>query len=263
MPHVMVIMMENKGYDEVIGPTAQPFTNLLAHTYGVATESYAFGHPSLPNYLDLISGSNQGVTDDGDPSSRTFPGVPTLADQLAAAGVSEKAYAEDLPSNPALDIGEYAVRHFPWEYFPTTKMPVADATSLMTGLNSGDPPDFVWYTPNLIDDEHDGTLQQGDTFLAQFIPEVQATAWYESGGQIIIEWDESDGDDSGINGTDGGHIPTIVVSEALKLDPQEDALPVDTAGILASIEDRYGVAHLGGAADPANGTINSLLSTGS
>jgi hypothetical protein len=92
---------------------------------------------------------------------------------------------------------------------------------------------------------------------------VQATAWYESGGQIIIEWDESDGDDSGINGTDGGHIPTIVVSEALKLDPQEDALPVDTAGILASIEDRYGVAHLGGAADPANGTINSLLSTGS
>jgi hypothetical protein len=260
-PHVMVVMMENKNYADVIGQGAQPFTNYLAHTYGVATQSYAFGHPSLPNYLDLISGSNQGVTDDGDPSSHSFPGVPTIADQLASAGVGEKAYAENLPPDPTISAGEYAARHFPWVYFPATKMPITGAASLVTDLNSPDPPDFVWYTPNLIDDEHDGTVQEGDTFLAHFIPEVQSTAWYQAGGQIIIEWDESDGDDSGINGTDGGHIPTIVVSQALKLAPREDALPVDTAGILASIENVYGLAHLGAAADPANGNIGALLIT--
>ena len=87
----MVIMMENKSYDEVVGQASQPYTNGLADGYGSATCSYAFGHPSLPNYLDLVSGSNQGVTDDGPPSSHSFPGVPTPANQLAAADISEKA----------------------------------------------------------------------------------------------------------------------------------------------------------------------------
>lgn len=260
-PHLMVVMMENKSYSEVIGQASQPYTNSLATNYGLATQSYAFGHPSLPNYLVLVSGSNQGVTDDNDPSSHTFPGVATLADQLASAGLTEKAYAEDLPSVPTTDSGEYAVRHFPWEYFPGTKMPVSDASSLLADLDSASPPDFVWFTPNLIDDEHDGTVQQGDAFLSSFVPAVQSTGWYQAGGRIVIEWDESDGDDSGINGTGGGHIPTIVVSAALKAAPQKDPTPVDTAGILASIENLYRVSHLGAAANPANGNIDALLGT--
>jgi phosphatidylinositol-3-phosphatase len=259
----MVIMMENKNYGAVIGQASQPYTNLLANTYGLATQGYAFGHPSLPNYLDLVSGSNQGVTDDNAPPSHSFPGVPTLADQLAVAGITEKAYAEDLPADPRNDAGEYAVRHFPWEYFPSTNMPIADASSLVADLDSSAPPDFVWYTPNLIDDEHDGTVQQGDAFLSRFVAQVQSTVWYRAGGQIIIEWDESGGDDLGINGTDGGHIPTIVVSDALKTAPQKYAAPVDTAGILASIETRFGVGHLGAAGDAVNGNIDSLLNASS
>jgi phosphatidylinositol-3-phosphatase len=259
VPHVMVVMMENKNYDQVIGQASQPYTNSLARDYGLATQSYSFGHPSLPNYLDLVSGSNHGVTDDDPPSSHSFPGVPTLADQLIAAGVKVKAYAEDLPADPKEDGGDYAVRHFPWVYFPTTRMPIADASTMLADLNSPDPPDFVWYTPNLINDEHDGTVQQGDAFLARFVPEVQATAWYRSGGRIIIEWDESDNDNSGINGAGGGHIPTIVVSEALRAAPQIQTSPVDTTGILASIEDLYRVSRLGGAANPGHGDINILL----
>jgi acid phosphatase len=261
----MVVMMENKNYDEVIGQAAtQPYTNALASTYGLATQSYAFNHPSLPNYLDLVSGSNQGVKDDLSPScpdpSHCFPSVSTLADQLAAASVSEKAYAEGLPADPTNDSGGYAVRHFPWEYFPNTKMPIADASTLLTDLNAAAPPDFVWYTPNLTNDEHDGTVQEGDAFLSTLIPQIQATPWYKVGGQIIIEWDEAeDTDTSGVNGTFGGHVPTIVVSDALQAAPQQDATPVNTAGILASIEDRFGVSHLSAAADPANGNIGTLL----
>jgi acid phosphatase len=255
----MVVMMENKSYDQVIGQASQPYTNSLAQSYGLATNSYAFGHPSLPNYLDLISGSNQGVTDDNPPSSHSFPGVATLADQLAGAGYRVKAYAEDLPADPRQDSGEYAVRHFPWVYFPTTKMPIADASTLSADLNSPAAPDFVWYTPNLINDEHDGTVQDGDAFLARFIPAVQATNWYNAGGRIIIQWDESDNDNSGINGSGGGHVPTIVVSEALRAAPRKETSPVNTTGILASIEDVYGVSHLAGATNPANGNIDALL----
>jgi phosphatidylinositol-3-phosphatase len=255
--HVMVVMMENKNYSQVIGQADQPYTNSLATAYGLATQSYAFGHPSLPNYLDIVSGSNQGVIDDNPPSSHNFPAAPTLADQLAAAGFSTRAYAESIPADPTTSAGEYAVRHVPWEYFPKTRITVRNASSLVSDLASSSAPDFVWYTPNLIDDEHDGTVQQGDAFLSRFIPMVQSTPWYSAGGVIIVEWDESDGDDAGINGGDGGHVPTIVVSKALKADPHQDATPVDTAGILRSIEDAYGVAHLGAAA--GSGSIDLLL----
>ncbi len=262
-PHVMVVMMENKNFGDVIGQSDQPFTNSLASRYGLATQSYAFGHPSLPNYLTIVSGSNQGVTDDNDPSSHTFPGVKTIADQLAAAGFTARAYAENLPGNPATNSGEYAVRHVPWEYFPNTDIALRDASTIWSDLNGVSPPDFVWYTPNLINDEHDGTVQQGEKFLSSFIPAVQNTAWYRQGGQVIIEWDESDNDNSGINGGDGGHVPTIVVSAANAARPVKDSTRVDTAGILRSIEARYGLAGLGNAGNTANGNISSLLTTSS
>ena len=116
--HVMVVMMENEGASNIIGNSALPYVTSLADDYGSATNSYALAHPSLPNYLTIVSGSNQGITGDQSPSAGKFPKVPTLADQLAAAGVSERAYAENLPAQPTLDAGVYAVRHNPWEYFP-------------------------------------------------------------------------------------------------------------------------------------------------
>ncbi len=259
-PHVMVVMMENKDYGQVVGKRDQPFTKSLAKDYGLATKSYAVGHPSLPNYLALVSGSTEGVTDDGPPSSHSFASARTIADQLHAAGYTAEAFAEDLPENPAADSGYYVVHHNPWEYFPDAPITVANATALTTALNSSRPPDFVWFTPNLIDDEHNGTVEQGDAFLATFVPRVQATSWYRAGGQIVIEWDESDNDDSGINGGDGGHIPTLVVSAVDKVTHPRDRTRVDTMGILRSIEWRYGLPYLAGAANAANGNIEALLS---
>ncbi len=251
-PHVMVVVMENKNYTDVIGQSTQPVTNSLATGYGLATQSYALFHPSLPNYLDLVSGSNQGVTVDEPPSSSGIINRPTLATQLATAGFSVKAYAENLPTDPTNDSGEYAVRHFPWEYF-ASPLTGTNSSQLTTDLNAATPPDFVWYTPNLVNDEHDGSVQQGDSFLASFIPAVQATGWYRSGGQIVITWDESASDNT--NG--GGRVPTIVVSDRQKANPAQSSSKVDTTGILHSIEDTYGLPHLGGSS--ADGSIDSLL----
>jgi acid phosphatase len=251
----MLVLMENKNFSEVIGQGNQPFTNSLATKYGLATQSYAVNHPSLPNYIDIVSGHNpSNSTDDGPPSSHTYT-YTTIADQLRAAGISEKAYAENLPSNPTSDSGAYAVRHFPWEYFPgSTAMPIADASTMVSNLNAATPPAFVWYTPNLTNDEHDGSVQQGDAFLSSFISRVQSTSWYRAGGQIIVTWDESSSDNT--NG--GGRVPTIVVSDNLRALPQKDSAQVNTTGILNSIEDSYGLSHLAA----GTGTIDSLLSSG-
>jgi len=264
-PKIMVVMMENQSYSEAIG---QPVVDHLAQQYGLATQSYAFGHPSLPNYLELVSGSNEGVTDDGAPSEHSFPSVPTLADQLTSAGYSVAAYAENLPADPTNDSGLYAVRHNPWAYFPNAPITVKDSSALIPDLNSASPPDFVWYTPNLTDDGHTGVptdtegneLADSGAFLSSFIPSVQSTAWYQSGGQIIIEWDEGlDSDTSGINGGDGGHVATIVVSKYLAASPMQYSGSVSTAGILASIEHLYQVPFLGEASSAASGNINALL----
>ena len=130
--HVFVIMMENHGYDQVIGNTADaPFINSLARRYNTAVNYHGVTHPSLPNYLATISGSTQGIWDDckaganvtcapeefipgsGDPGAtglltqaqvasasatpHMFSGR-TIVDQLENKGLSWKAYMENLPS---------------------------------------------------------------------------------------------------------------------------------------------------------------------
>ena len=263
-PHVMVIMMENKNFSDVIGQADQPYTNELATNGGLATDSYSMVTGSLPNYLAIISGSTQNDTDNVTPSQVNFPNTATLADQLATAGYTAKAYAEGLPADPSTNSGTYEVDHFPWPYFPNAQITSADSSTLLSDLDSADAPDFVWYSPDNIDDEDSGTVQQGDAFLSSLVPQVQATPWYQDGGKIIIEWDESNNDTTGINGgTGGGRIPTIVVSAALSANPQQDSTPVDTVGILHSIENVYGLPYLTGATDPSNGNIDALLDEGS
>lgn len=63
--HIFYIMMENHGYGEIIGNTADaPYINQLAAKSGVATQYYGATHPSLPNYLAAMSGDFQGIWDD-------------------------------------------------------------------------------------------------------------------------------------------------------------------------------------------------------
>jgi hypothetical protein len=103
----------------------------------------------------------------------------------------------------------------------------------------------------------------GDAWLGNFVSQVQSTAWYGQGGKIVVEWDEGmDSDSSGIGSAGkggGGHIITIVVSAALKTHPQQDPTPVNTAGVLRSIEGAYGLPYLADASDAANGNIDALL----
>src|SRR5260221_13720018 len=63
--HVFYIMMENHGYSQIIGNNADaPYINSLAAKYNVATDFHGVTHPSLPNYLAMLSGSHQGIWDD-------------------------------------------------------------------------------------------------------------------------------------------------------------------------------------------------------
>ncbi|HEY0645964.1 MAG TPA: alkaline phosphatase family protein, partial [Nocardioides sp.] len=95
-----------------------PFTYGLASTYGHATAYTAMTHPSLPNYLAIVSGSTQGVTDDRNPKDHVLHGHTVLG-QAVRAGHTAAVYAEGMPGKCALTNrgSRYAVRHNPWTYF--------------------------------------------------------------------------------------------------------------------------------------------------
>src|SRR5882724_3755626 len=64
--HVFIIMMENTGFDSLIGNPNAPFINAAAANYGLAKNYYGVAHPSQTNYIAATSGSTNGVADDND-----------------------------------------------------------------------------------------------------------------------------------------------------------------------------------------------------
>jgi hypothetical protein len=57
LEHIVVIVFENKEYGAVLGSAQAPTFNRMAQRYGTLTHYYGVTHPSLPNYLALLSGS--------------------------------------------------------------------------------------------------------------------------------------------------------------------------------------------------------------
>lgn len=263
-PHVMVIMLENHGYPQIVGSATAPYLNALIARYGLATASYADTHPSLPNYLDLVSGSTQGITTDC--TTTCTANGPQLVDQLQAAGIGWRAYIESMPTpcytGPTGQL--YDRHHNPFVYAPHLVDNAAECanvvplTLLTAQLAAGTAPTFLWITPNVQHDMHTGTVAQGDTWLAHELPSVMASSWYRSGGTIILTFDEGVTNSGCCGGAAGGHIATVVVSAAT---PRGDQLstPVDHAGVLRTIEELYGLPFLGTAADPSSGTLLPLL----
>ena len=64
LDHVFLIMMENQTDTDILGNPNAPFINAYARVANRATNYFAVGHPSAPNYLEIIGGSNFGVPND-------------------------------------------------------------------------------------------------------------------------------------------------------------------------------------------------------
>jgi hypothetical protein len=56
--------MENQTNTDILGNANAPFINQYAALVNQATQYFAVGHPSAPNYLEMVGGSNFGLTND-------------------------------------------------------------------------------------------------------------------------------------------------------------------------------------------------------
>jgi hypothetical protein len=64
LDHVFLIMMENQTNTDILGNPNAPFINQYARQVNQATQYFAVGHPSAPNYLEIVGGSNFGLMGD-------------------------------------------------------------------------------------------------------------------------------------------------------------------------------------------------------
>ena len=199
--HVVWITLENVGYSTVGSPSA-PYFNQLATRCGLATNDYAVSHPSLPNYIALTSGSTQGISDDGEPSSHPLR-APSIFSEL---GSNWKSLVESMPTAcDHVTSGQYAARHNPAVYYTT----VATACrrqdvpmSLPLSLSAG----FTMIVPNICDDMHSCPVATGDAWLRRFVPLILASSQYQSRSLILfITFDENDSMAS-------NQIPTLVIA---------------------------------------------------
>lgn len=259
--HVVVIVMENKEDAQVLGTTSAPFLTHLATTSGVATRAYGIRHPSLPNYIALISGSTQGITDD---CTSCHADGPNIADQLERAHLRWGAYLEGLPSRcarPAI-AGRYAKKHDPFAYddriarTPSRCRRRVPLSRLAGDVRANRLPDFVYIAPDLCDDSHDCSVATGDRFLARLVPGLLPALGPH--GFLLVTYDEGTTDRGCCRGSVGGRIPTVLAGPDVRRGARLRT-PVDQYGMLGTIEDAFGLGRLGAAKASSHGSLDGLF----
>jgi len=253
---IFTIVMENHDYAEIVGSSNAPYINSLIAQYGLATNYMDSGvHPSLPNYLTMISGAPQYPgKNDLLPTQSPFPVTKdNLGTQLEAAKIPWKSYQESMGSPCMLTtVGTlYAPKHDPFLYF--TDMAGSslcasrnvDYGSFAGDLAAGTYP-FMWITPNLTDDGHNPTtapvtgLQQSDAWASVEIPKILMSNAYKNGGVIFLTWDEAEG-----RGTDSkDQIPMIIIAPNIKSAGYKSSTAYSHKSYLATVEDLLGLPRL-------------------
>ncbi len=219
----MVIWEENHSAS-AITPSAAPHISAYASNCGLATDYQSLTHPSLPNYLAATSGLSYASSPwNGDcqaSSAGCTTGNENLYDQVGPSGW--KSYAESMTTAcQTSSSGEYVSRHNPAVYYTdlgsscaTNDVPLGTTSSgaLLSDVEAGTLPTITTVTPNLIDDMHDGTVAQGDAWLAQWIPLITSGPDYRSGHlAIVIAWDEGSGSGNVASTVDGIVLSPYVV----------------------------------------------------
>jgi acid phosphatase len=231
--HIVVVVEENHSESQIVGNPDAPFLASLYRNGLALANSYAVAHPSEPNYLALFAGDTLGVASDACPLQ--FSG-PNLASELIAANHSFAGYSEDLPAvgSGVCQAGSYARKHNPWADFPalpaSVNQPFTAFRPDYTQL-----PTVAFVVPNLQHDMHDGTVAEADTWLRQNIGPY--AAWCRSHRSLlVITFDEDDG-------ATANQIPTVLVGAGIT--PGVSRQQATHYTLLRTIEDQYGLSHLG------------------
>ncbi len=235
--HVVVVVLENKERGKVLGNPEAPAFNAFARKGAVLRAYRGVTHPSLPNYLALVSGSTHGISSD---CTRCTVGGRSLADTLEARELTWKAYAEGLPrvgwTGPSH--GRYAKKHVPFLYFrrvlasPARLRRIVPLAQLTRDRAAGRLPNFALVVPDLCHGMHDCSVAMGDAWLKRFLPPLLKLP----GTAVFVVFDESDSADPGV--------PGLALGPLVRARSYSTS-PLSHYALLRTIEQGFGLPLLG------------------
>jgi hypothetical protein len=179
---------------------------------------------------------------------------------------------------------QYAARHNPFVYFhsiidfPTCQANDVDLGRLGPDLASkATTPNYAFITPDLCNDGHDepcadgqpGGMVQANSFLQVLVPQILGSPAYKDRGLLIITFDEAEGEPGAnpdasaccnerpgpntanpgglVPGPGGGRIGAVALSPCIQAGTVSKQA-YNHYSLLRSIEDNFGLSHLGYAA---------------
>ncbi|MBI4937693.1 MAG: acid phosphatase [Nitrosomonadales bacterium] len=234
--HIVIVVEENKHYSQIIGNPDAPYLNALAKRGALFTQSYGVTHPSQPNYLALFSGSTRGIRSNACPLELSGG---NLAGTLLARGLSFASYSESMPE-PGFEgcvYGAYQRKHNPaanWKELAALNLPFSAFPQDHSQL-----PTVALVAPDQRNDMHDGSIAQGDTWLAEHIgPYAQWAVAHNS--LLIVTWDEDDG-------SADNRVATLFFGPMVK--PGRSAQRINHYNLLRTVEEMFSLPHLGNSMD--------------
>ena len=184
---------------------------------------------------------------------------------------------------------QYASRHDPFVYFHAIidnaglcDSHVVSLAPLAADLTGGSTANYVFITPSLCNDGHDapcangqpGGLKQVDSFLRAWVPKITSSPSFRNdGGLLLIIFDEASQSDAsaccgevngpgspspGESGQGGGDTGAVAISPYIR-PGTVDKVPYNHYTMLRSVEDLFGLAHLGYANLPGETSFGSDL----
>jgi hypothetical protein len=120
---------------------------------------------------------------------------------------------------------------------------------LCVDLDAGTAPAFAWVQPGLCHSGHDCSLREADDWLASTVRSTLASPAWQDGGILIVTYDEGDSDAGCCGDAAGGRVPFVLVAPDGPAGTRS-ATPYSHYALLRSLEDLWGLGHLGHADDP-------------
>jgi phospholipase C len=282
--HVLIVMLENRSYDQVIGRPAGRYQTRLAAECGNATEAFGATHGSGSDYLAVSAGQYPASSVHGCDYSACASGENNIYQQLDAAGRTWKAYEESMPS--ACDKASawpYKIGHNPAIFYTgisaaqcrADDVPAASLTArsgpFYAALRRGTLPSVAWVTPNRNDDGEarcrgSCAAASADSWLRNFLGLVTAAPAYRDGSiLVLVTYDEGRGPDNAF-GEDCAdkkadlagrqpscHVPLFVVWPDAKPGPNGTFFTLYS--ITRTVEAIFGLPCLAHACDPATASL--------
>ena len=271
--HIVTILMENQALCSVYtgcGGTGTYQSQLADHSVLALTWG-TINHNSEPNYIALFGAINDGSTS-GDGVCCYFEKGQNIVDKMEASGVSWTAFAEDAGNSGTCSFSPpRSGDHFPFvdfsdmntaarcAHFQTTSS--STDPEFLAALNTPNPSNFIWLTPNDNDNGHDSGVSGGDSYLAALVPKVLAsTEFITTKATLLIVYDEGYSQCSNTGGT-GECVYASFSGPAAKQGVQISPANASHYSYAATIEAAWGLSSINSNDAGAPNMLSAFTST--